>query len=138
MTDDCQQAGVDTFMCEILGISQDKLAEITNSTLINLTFYAGSNDLEDIDTQLYIIHSDSPLTQEYVEKKLYEANRQLNIDYTEDTDEDEINTLGVCYAEDGLNIDTLIKGFATLTGLQVSIVSDSIFADNVYSIEVWQ
>lgn len=83
----------------------------TYNYLVNLTFFAGSNEPEDVDNKIVIVSSKRQITEEEMGKKFNEANNLLN-PY-------EDNRFPFSY-NDGLNIDTLLEGFVQHTRLKVT------------------
>lgn len=104
--------------------------------LVNLTFFAGSNDIEDTDKETYLfeIKTDKDISGTAFADIFNKVNDMLN---------DEDNMLGISYLK-GVNIDTLIigmeiyfEGDAKITRVTNDFVKiDNI--DNVYYIEQWQ
>lgn len=111
--------------------------------IINLTFYAGSNDPEDTDNELVLFSSDKPYTKNEMVEIIRKANRLLN--WFEDDDDEEDNEdneqLSLSY-NDGLNINTLIEGVRELTGAEIVNITDmtgqNVTIADAYVIEQWQ
>lgn len=109
--------------------------------LLNVTFYAGSNDIEDTDKGLYLLNihdSKATIISEATMLSIFkEVNRLCNI-YSDD---EEVSNFPVSY-EDGLNITTLMKGIAAYTNGLITELTNA-YIDNpehlpYYYIEQWQ
>ena len=102
--------------------------------LLDVTFYAGSDDLEDVDNGLFLLHIDKEITKKEMENIFIEVNKLL--DYFND----EENDFPISY-EDGLNICTLMDGVEFYTKGKVEEFKDecgTVVIDNYYVIEQWQ
>lgn len=74
--------------------------------IINLTFFAGSNDAEDTDRGIYILESSKELEKEQISAIFREANKRCNNGLYEERDDD----FNFPSYEEGINIDTLVRG----------------------------
>ena len=101
--------------------------------LINLTYYAGSDDKKDTDRGLYILTSKEKLTEEAIKKIFSEVNAKLDT-YSENAEE-----MPLTY-EAGNNIDTLVDGIRIYTGLDIEEVTENkpIQVDGFFQLEQWQ
>lgn len=128
--------------------------------LINLTFYAGSDDKEDTDRGMYLIETDKTMSEDDIKIAISNVNMLCNIDYTDYDSNEEIvemyreegqSTIAdlveqnpdfeFCYAEDGLNIDTLTGALEQFLSCKIEPIANNtkdITADAVYTIEQWQ
>lgn len=103
--------------------------------LLNITFYAGSDDAEDIDRGLYLIAFDNPVTFEEITEMFQKVNKLL------DVFDGKCNNFPLSY-ETGINIDTLMEGVAIYSNAKVETIEhgygkiESI--DGVYFLEQWQ
>jgi len=103
--------------------------------LLNVTFYAGSNDIEDTDRDLFLLCIDKEIS----EKEMTEIFRTVNklLDYFDDEEKD----FPISY-EQGLNINTLMEGIGIYTKGEVKEVYSNFGhlqeIDNYYVIEQWQ
>lgn len=110
-------------------------AKNTVKYLLNITFYAGSDDAEDIDRGLYLIAFDNPVTFEEITEMFQKVNKLL------DVFDGNCNNFPLSY-EAGINIDTLMEGIAIYSNAKVETVEhgygkiESI--DGVYFLEQWQ
>lgn len=106
----------------------------TYNYLVNLTFCAGSNEPQDVDNKLIIISSKKQITVDEIVTKFNETNKLLD-PFNEDND------FPFTY-DDGLNIDTLLKGFIQHTGLKVTVLEHKtpieITIHGYFVIEQWQ
>ena len=102
--------------------------------LLNVTFYAGSDEPEDIDKGMYLLTTEKPISQDEMDKIFEEVNSQLD-------SFNEITDFPFSY-DDGLNIDTLMEGVEYYTkGNIIQLYSDygKIHdIDNYYMISQWQ
>ena len=102
--------------------------------LLNVTFYAGSDDEEDTDRSLFLLSVNKEITENKMKDIFKEVNGLLDT-FDEDTD------FPISY-EQGLNIYTLMEGIKLyINGKIVEVNSnygklDGI--DNYYMIEQWQ
>lgn len=103
--------------------------------LLNVTFYAGSDDAEDIDRGLYLISLDKPVTYEEISEIFRTVNKLLD-PYKEETDDFPISY------NCGLNIDTLMEGIEIYTKAKVEPLANEYgkveYIDDVYFLEQWQ
>ena len=102
--------------------------------LLNVTFYAGSDDPEDIDNDWFLLCVDKEITKNEMEKIFTEVNKLL------DCFDDEEKDFPISY-EDGLNVWTLIDGVEIYTKGKIERFKDecgTITIDNYYVIEQWQ
>lgn len=140
----------------------DEFANETTRYLLNVTFYAGSDDPDDIDKGTYLFSADRNITKDEMVDIFRKANFICNThpDELENLDEtiEEYKSSGESereelmlfiknnkrhpeiYIDDGLNIDTLIKGVEYLTGIPcVPYNSEEYgFVNKCYDIEQWQ
>ena len=102
--------------------------------LLDVTFYAGSDNPEDVDNDLFILCIDKEITKNEMENIFIEVNKLL------DCFDDEEKDFPVSY-ENGLNVWTLIEGVETYTKGKIERFYDeygAIVIDNYYVIEQWQ
>lgn len=105
--------------------------------LLNVTFYAGSDDEEDTDRNLFILCVDKKVSEQEMIGTFREVNRLL------DTFDQEIGEaeFPISY-EQGLNINTLMEGIGIYTKGKVTEVYGNCGnienVDNYYVIEQWQ
>lgn len=105
--------------------------------LLNVTFYAGSDDKEDIDNGLFILSINKEITESEMKNIFKEVNNLL------DTFKQEIGEteFPISY-EQGLNINTLMEGIGIYTKGKVIEVYGNCGniekVDNYYVIEQWQ
>ena len=106
----------------------------TYNYLVNLTFCAGSNEPQDVDNKIIIISSEKQTTVDELVTRFNETNKLLD-PFNEDSN------FPFNY-DDGLNIDTLLKGFAQHTGLKVTVLEHKapieITIHGYFVIEQWQ
>lgn len=107
-----------------------------NRYLLNVTFCAGSDDVEDVDKGLFLLDINKDITKQQLENIFREVNHLLNpYNYEEE------NEFPISY-EDGLNIDTLMDGIEIYTKGKVLKIQDNCGnlnrVDNYYEIEQWQ
>jgi hypothetical protein len=108
--------------------------------LLNVTFYAGSNDEEDTDRDLFILCVDKEITETEMENIFEKVNELLN-----DYDVFEVDAKGenfpISYGQ-GININTLMEGVGIYTkGKVIKVYGDCgqiEKVDNCYAIEQWQ
>jgi hypothetical protein len=109
-----------------------------NTYLLNLTFHAGSDDTEDTDKKLYLLQTNREITKETLKKDFIHTNKLLS-PFTDENEKD-VN-LSASY-ENGLNIDTLIEGYAELTNdIIEELSSETVFPvllSDYFAIEQWQ
>ena len=100
-----------------------------NNYIVNLTFYAGSNDEEDTDRGIYMIESKNPISKQELKDIIITANARCNDWYDVETDFPSYNS--------GININTLVDGITELIKDYATIapLSDSAI---IYDIEQWQ
>lgn len=108
-----------------------------NKYLLNVTFYAGSNDEEDTDRDLFLLCVDKEITEIEIKNVFKEVNRLL------DPFDQEIGEVEFSISYDqGLNINTLMEGVGLYTkGTVIEVYSNSGSiekVDNYYVIEQWQ
>lgn len=140
----------------------DKFVNETTRYLLHVTFYAGSDDPDDIDKGTYLFAADRNITKDEMVDIFRKANFICNThpDELENLDEtiEEYKSSGESereelmlfiknnkrypeiYIDDGLNINTLIKGVEYLTGIPcVPYNSEEHgFVNKCYDIEQWQ
>lgn len=104
--------------------------------LLNVTFYAGSNDEEDTDRGLYLLSVDKNLNAEEIEDIFETVNEFLNV-FDDELEEGEKRDFPISY-DDGINIDTLMRGIEIYTGGKIKKVRRKINADDYFTIEQWQ
>ena len=102
--------------------------------LLNVTFYAGSDEPEDTDKALFLLSVDEEISEIEMENIFKEVNELLDT-YNENSN------FPISY-EQGLNIDTLIEGVEIYTkGNCLAFYSNYGVLDginNYYEIEQWQ
>ena len=105
--------------------------------LLNVTFYAGSNDPEDTDRDLFLLCIDKEITEKEMKEIFRETNRLLDT-FAQETGEAEFP---ISY-EQGLNINTLMEGVGIYINGEVKEVYSNFGhlqeIDNYYVIEQWQ
>ena len=105
--------------------------------LLNVTFYAGSDDKEDTDKDLFLLCVDKEITETEMKNIFKEVNRLLD-PFHQEVGESEFS---ISY-EQGLNINTLMEGIRLYTkGTVIKVYSNSGTiekVDNYYVIEQWQ
>ena len=104
--------------------------------LLNVTFYAGSNDEEDTDRGLYVLSIDKNIEEEEMENIFETVNELLNI-FDDDLEEDEERGFPISY-DDGININTLMRGIEIYTNGKIKKARRNINVDDCYTIEQWQ
>ena len=104
--------------------------------LLNVTFYAGSDDMEDIDTGLFLLNVNKEISESEMKTIFIEVNKHLDT-FAQESGEIEFP---ISY-ENGLNIDTLMEGISIYTKGTFCKVQNNmggLKADNYYEIEQWQ
>ena len=105
--------------------------------LLNVTFYAGSNDEEDTDKGLFLLCIDKEITETEIKNIFKETNRLLD-PFNQAVGESDFS---ISYNQ-GLNINTLMEGVGLYTkGTVIEVYSNSGSIENVdnyYTIEQWQ
>jgi hypothetical protein len=102
--------------------------------LLNMTFYAGSDDPEDTDNDLYLLETDIKMSYEEIREIIFKVNKECgSID-----DEDVLNDYEVL----GLNLNTLMNGVQHyLPGSKIELLDNNHGylgdIDNYYAIEQW-
>ena len=77
--------------------------------LLNITFYAGSNNPEDIDNDLYLLETNRKMSYEEIVQVISKANKECS-SITEDDELNNCEFFGLNnYEIFGLNLDTLMK-----------------------------
>lgn len=109
--------------------------------LVDLTFYAGSDDPENIDRGLYIITTEKPFTEDEM-KKIIEKTNSMLADFSENdflNDNTYPDNFPMGYYE-GLNIHTLIDGLRCQSNIIAITHADDTehSVNDVYKIEQWQ
>ena len=103
--------------------------------LLNVAFYAGSDDPEDTDRDLFILNVDKEISEKEMTHIFGVVNSLLD-PYRDDDEECELSY------NDGLNINTLMEGVELYTKGKVEEVYSNCGAitdiDNYYVIEQWQ
>lgn len=107
--------------------------------LVDLTFFAGSDQPEDVDHKLYVITSNHFISRDKMAELFATANKNLS-PYMDDMEEVQ-NSFLTSY-DNGLNIDTLMEGFNYLA----KTISRNLFdgcgeienINDYYVIEQWQ
>lgn len=116
-------------------ISDKERGKGKSKYLLNVTFYAGSDDPEDIDRGMYLIFLDRPVTFEEIGKIFQKVNKLLD-PYKEDSE-----NFPISYAN-GLNVDTLMEGIEIYTNGKVEPLDNEYgsieICDGVYFLEQWQ
>lgn len=100
--------------------------------LIDLTFYAGSDDKEDTDRDIFIIYSNEEISKQKMSSIFKETNKLLDC-YNEEV-------FPISY-NDGLNISTLIQGVSLYTNSLIQRIGENHkigSIDSYYKIEQWQ
>ena len=101
--------------------------------LLNVTFFAGSDEPQDTDRGMYILCVDREITEEKMQNIFTTVNRLLDVFAESD--------FPISY-NDGLNIYTLMDGVEIYTQGRVLAVDSNYGAfeeiDNYYVIEQWQ
>ena len=100
--------------------------------IINLTFFAGSDDPVDTDRNIYVLESSKELSQSEIYSIFREANENCNRSLYEDERDIEFPSY-----EEGNNIDTLVKGVSVLIEDYAKIYPFNEIAA-VIDIEQWQ
>lgn len=102
--------------------------------LLNVTFYAGSNDPEDTDRELFVLSVEEEIAESEM-RNIFEKVNSLLDTFNEDA------IFPISY-EQGLNINTLIEGVEIYTkGKAIELNSNCErldVIDNYYVIEQWQ
>ena len=102
--------------------------------LLYVTFYAGSDDPEDTDRDLFLMTGDREITEDDMKYIFKEVNSLLDT-FNENTD------FPISY-EQGLNINTLMEGVGIYTKGKVKEIYSNCGEiekiDNCYVIEQWQ
>lgn len=105
--------------------------------LLNVTFYAGSNDEKDTDRGLFVLIVDKEYTEIEIKNIFEEVNRLLDT-FNQEIGEAEFS---ISY-EQGSNINTLMEGIEIYTKGKVTEVYSNCgkieMVDNYYVIEQWQ
>jgi hypothetical protein len=100
--------------------------------LLDVTFYAGSDDPEDTDKGLYILSVKKDIEEAEMKEMFKTVNKLLDVYDEEDT------AFPISY-EEGINIDTLMSGIEFyLKGKVKKVKKPNITADNYFVIEQWQ
>ena len=103
--------------------------------LLNVTFYAGSNDAEDTDRCLFLLCIDKEITEKEMKEIFITVNKLLDC-----YDDDEENDFPISY-EQGININTLMEGVGIYLKGEIKEVYNNIGClekvDNYYVIEQW-
>ena len=101
--------------------------------LIDLTFYAGSDDKEDTDRDIFIFYSNEEISKQKMSNIFKETNKLLDC-YNEE------KVFPISY-NDGLNISTLIQGVSLYTNSLIQRIGENRKIDSIdayYKIEQWQ
>ena len=102
--------------------------------LLNVTFCAGSDDVEDTDRGLYLLSSNENITEEEMKNIFRKVNKLL------DCFDDNYDKFPISY-EQGVNIDTLISGVEIYTGGKAKYIKSGCNSlsdiDSYYQIEQW-
>ena len=105
--------------------------------LLDVTFFAGSDDLEDMDRGLYLLSVDKEYSEEEMTKVFNKVNGLLDTFNEEEEAQEFLLSYDV-----GLNIDTLMEGVEMYTeGKVIKVQGDSGSVekiDNCFIIEQWQ
>lgn len=102
--------------------------------LLNMTFYAGSNDPEDTDNDLYLLETNTEMSYEEIKEIIFNVNKECSLI----DDEDILND----YEIFGLNLKTLMNGVQhCLPGSKIELLNNNHGylgdIDNYYVIEQW-
>ena len=103
-----------------------------NKYLLNVEFYAGSDDVEDVDNGLYILSSNEEIDKIIITEIFKDVNKLLDCYYD--------NDFPLSY-ENGLNIDTLIEGVCIYTKCDIKELKNCDFTGYIngyYEIKQWQ
>lgn len=116
--------------------------------LLCVTFFAGSDDAEDTDKDMFLLSVDKEYSEKEMKDIFFEVNKILNIDFADDLNEEFGEEMGEeyfgypCYYEEGINIHTLMEGVKLHTkGKLTEIYSNCGKIEkinNCYVIEQWQ
>lgn len=103
--------------------------------LLNVTFYAGSDDPEDTDRDMFVLNVDREISEsEMID--IFETVNELLEDYDEEYD------FPISYEDGGININTLMEGIELYTKGKIEEVYSNCKKikniDNCYVIEQWQ
>lgn len=104
--------------------------------LLNVKFCAGSDDINDTDTGLYLLCSKNTISETEMKQFFKEANELLD-PYKHESGETDFP---ISYNE-GLNIDTLMNGVQIHTSTHIDKLCTNmggLTIDNYYEIEQWQ
>lgn len=96
--------------------------EMNHCYLIDLSFCVECDDCMcgyDVDEGLYILEADCKIPREVFENRFCQTNLCLV-----NKNEAIKNNIKLSYEEDGLNINTLVKGFNQLTGFNMKPLID--------------
>ncbi len=110
--------------------------DLSVSYLLNIKVCAGSDESEDMDTGLYVLTTPLAVSYDEIEDAFVQANRLCD----PLSDDGEVIDFPVTY-DDGLNLDTLLKGVSAYKGgWNFRKVSERtpISAAAYYEIEQWQ
>ena len=103
--------------------------------LLDITFYAGSDEAEDIDRGLFLLSSKLELTKEDFIKIFAAINKAID-PYSDDAED-----LSISY-EQGLNLNPFIEAVNFYTSFKIEKIFDNYGnisnIDNFYKIEQWQ
>lgn len=103
--------------------------------LLNITFYAGSDDPSDTDTGLFLLESNKVIIESEI-KEIFKTVNNLLDPYEE-------HDFPISY-EQGLNLKTLVEGVRIYTKDTIEPVKNNhfdskpILINNFYVIEQWQ
>jgi hypothetical protein len=102
--------------------------------LLNMTFYAGSDDPEDTDKDLYLLETNTEMSYEEIVQVISKANKECDLVENENEYSD--------YEFFGLNLDTLMKSVQNYTpGSKIELLNNNHGylgdIDNYYAIEQW-
>ena len=108
--------------------------------LLNMTFYAGSDDPEDTDNDLYLLETNTEMSYEEIVQVISKANRECS-SIKEDDELNNYEFFGLNnYEIFGLNLDTLMKSVQNyIPGSKVQLILSNYGyisdIDNYYAIE---
>ena len=107
--------------------------------LLNVKFCAGSDDIADIDTGLYLMESNKTFTKEEIADVFKNTNAILSRSI-DDECEFFLSHPYVPYSETGLNLNTLITGVELNTESKITPLEDNcgnINIENYFTVEQW-
>ena len=120
-------------LMKVVGTTQGCNGSDPKKYLLNVTFYAGSDDTEDTDKGCFLLSADKEITENEMTTIFRKVNELL------DTFNEE-SSFPISY-DLGLNINTLMKGVEIYTKGKIEVLCNNcgnIKIDNYYIIEQWQ